>query len=251
MVALTRQKGIILQLKESIGSRQSNIMAQRAYRGHTIYFPQDTQFVATVLPPPVEDIVNHICVLFVGSEPPTTDYLRQNARPLAVRPDRVRHALLWLKENNHLYRDITLNEEVLESIEQNGGIKFSVTQVDKSVVHDDATTGYFDQYSIPNLNGDVTRDNNNDSNNTIPFQTLVITDLDASPTAAQMRSAAIRHLQQGKPFLQIGHGRTPKPDHHNHNLFPSMYPTLYPYGVGGFEDPSRLIRVGFAAHLQH
>ena len=85
----------------------------------------------------------------------------------------------------------------------------------------------------------------------IPFENVVITDLAELTTPAEMRSATLRHLRSGKPFFLYGHSATPEPDYHNTNLFPSLYPTLYPYGVGGFEDKQCFPPISMKAHAQH
>ncbi|KAG2096710.1 uncharacterized protein F5147DRAFT_583951, partial [Suillus discolor] len=41
-----------------------------------------------------------------------------------------------------------------------------------------------------------------------------------------------------RPDLVVHRGADAVPEYHNYCLFPGMYPTLYPYGVGGFEDPT-------------
>ena len=35
------------------------------------------------------------------------------------------------------------------------------------------------------------------------------------------------------------------------SLFPKMYPTLFPYGIGGFEDKNRKINISFKRHVKH
>jgi hypothetical protein len=90
-----------------------------------------------------------------------------------------------------------------------------------------------------------------DQSGHIPFENVVITDLAESATPSEMRSAALRHLQSGKPFYLYGHAATPEPDYHNTNLFPSLYPTLYPFGVGGFEDSRRFPAISIKAHARH
>ncbi|KAG2340437.1 hypothetical protein BDR05DRAFT_1035497, partial [Suillus weaverae] len=47
------------------------------------------------------------------------------------------------------------------------------------------------------------------------------------------------------PDLVLHHGGNPIPEYNNTSLFPGMYPTLYPYGVGGFEDHSRRAPLSF------
>ena len=34
-------------------------------------------------------------------------------------------------------------------------------------------------------------------------------------------------------------------------MFPMLYPTLFPYGIGGFEDRRKLVPIGFENHIRH
>jgi hypothetical protein len=36
-------------------------------KGHIIIYPQRPEWIATILPPTIDDIVTPICVIFVGS----------------------------------------------------------------------------------------------------------------------------------------------------------------------------------------
>ncbi|KAG2134070.1 hypothetical protein DEU56DRAFT_712902, partial [Suillus clintonianus] len=49
------------------------------------------------------------------------------------------------------------------------------------------------------------------------------------------------------PDLVLHHDEDPIPEYHNYALVPGMYPTLFPFGIGGFEDPSRPVALSFAA----
>jgi hypothetical protein len=82
---------------------------QNGYRGNVINFPQDVQEFATKLP----------------RHPSSLDVLvirRQSAnnleafRDFRVRRLKVARALLWLKENNRYYADITIDHEALQSL---------------------------------------------------------------------------------------------------------------------------------------
>ena len=42
-----------------------------------------------MLPPSIEEVVSPICVIFVGSSPPSTEWLCDKAKPLAVHADKV------------------------------------------------------------------------------------------------------------------------------------------------------------------
>lgn len=242
MIALTRLKCMILQLKEERSSTPG-IFSQRAYTGHSIYFHQNVQAFATVLPPPIDEILGYICVLFVGSHKPSQHFLRTHAKPLVVRAERVRSALHWLKAHNHLYRDIIIDHCLLDSIASDDGLDYPVEHIDSSLFETDTTSGY----SRLDDRDNVSRD---DDGNVI-FRNLMVSDLEGSPSSSEMRLAALRHLQAGRPFVQLGHVSTPEPDYNNPFLFPSMFPTLYPLGVGGFEDPDREHPVGFQLHLRH
>jgi hypothetical protein len=69
--------------------------------------------IATILPPTLEEVSTLICVIFVGSSPPTADWLQTKAKPLCVQKEKVRKALEWLKKHNPHYKDIKINEQVL------------------------------------------------------------------------------------------------------------------------------------------
>lgn len=86
----------------------------------------------------------------------------------------------------------------------------------------------------------------------IEFRSVVIDDVDGRAPLNELKAAAVRHMkQQGKPFLQVPRNPMPVREYFNPELFPRMYPTLFPYGVGGLEDHSRAIAIGFNRHLKH
>ncbi|PBK59364.1 hypothetical protein ARMSODRAFT_899378, partial [Armillaria solidipes] len=61
-------------------------------------------------------------------------------------------------------------------------------------------------------------------------------------------ASALRNLvanDKKKPDLIIFSGENPINEYNNPNLIMGMFPTLFPYGVGGFEDPSRQVAVSF------
>ncbi|KAJ7934628.1 hypothetical protein B0H13DRAFT_2227245 [Mycena leptocephala] len=118
MIARCRSKCWIIQLKEE---NQDLVLqsTQRGIKGHILVYPQQPPKVADILPPSIEEITTPVCVLFVGSSAPTPEWLREYAKLLAVSARRVRCALQWLKQHNPLYRDITINEECLEQLEEN------------------------------------------------------------------------------------------------------------------------------------
>lgn len=75
---------------------------QYGYRGNIINFPQNVQEVADILPHKVSELTNVITIRLDTSTKHHDFQVRQNA---------VREALLWLKSNNPLYKNINISEE--------------------------------------------------------------------------------------------------------------------------------------------
>lgn len=240
MVALCRSRCIMVQLQSVRGAGNS----QRGYKGHTIFHQQDTGKMATLLPPPIEDILTPICVLFIGSTKPSVKWIRDHAKPLVVRANVVRRALIWLKENNPLYASVHVNHDVLNSIEQLGGLPYHVEYANDA----DISTACVSSYAPGDNHDDTPLETRCPE---IPFENVIIADLEDAATPNDMRAAALRHLKKGKAFLMYGHSATPESEYHNPKLFPSLYPTLFPFGEGGFDDNRRHPHISMNALARH
>ena len=116
MIGRCRAKAMILQLQEQT-DRKSLLKPQRGMKGHVMIFLQEPDNLLTLLPPPLQDVSTPICVVFIGSSPPSADFLREHAKPLIVCREHVCNALIWLKENNPLYKDVVVNEHVLSGLQ--------------------------------------------------------------------------------------------------------------------------------------
>jgi len=91
-------------------------------RGNVSTYRLDTDEIAelvsdNVFPRPVKILASTIGVTFVG---PKNEPERCYPGFLRIRRQRVRNALLWLKENNPLYTDIIISEERLEQVVEDG-----------------------------------------------------------------------------------------------------------------------------------
>ncbi|KAJ6521267.1 hypothetical protein DFH09DRAFT_939197 [Mycena vulgaris] len=139
MIARCRSKCWIIQLKEE---NQDLVLAstQRGVKGHIIIYPQQPSKLADVLPPPIEEIISPVCVLFVGSSPPATEWLREHAKPLAVNAKHVCAALRWLKLHNPLYKYIILNESCLQQLKSNPVLPFSIEHIHPNAANEAATS---------------------------------------------------------------------------------------------------------------
>ena len=233
MIGLCRAKCSIFQLRESKHEGKSAI-SQTAFRGHIIIYPQDPSSTASFLPPLIEDVTSIVCIVFIGSSKPMLKWFHEKAKPLAVRADKVRNALVWLKRNNRLYRNISLNEEVLRSLPLDGILPFHIE-------------------SLVSTYDNLRRSNANDScSDHIPFDKIVITDIEGHLSSNVLRAAALKHVQKKEgAFIVVPHGGQPESEFTNPCLFPKLYPSLFPYGVGGFEDESRKYSIPFKNHVKH
>ena len=245
MIALCRARCIMVQLKSMRRSDVNSSTSQRGFRGHTIFHQQDVSKLATLLPPSLEEILAPICVLFIGSRKPTLEWIREHAKPLVVRAHVVRRALKWLIANNPLYAAVRVNDAVLLQIEREGGLMYDVLCAEDKDASNTTVCSYADFVpSVPSTDRD-------EPIHHIAFENVVITDLDQSATPHDMRAAALRHLRSGKPFFLYSHSSSPQSEYRNSDLFPSLYPTLFPYGTGGFEDTRRYPKVSMRAQARH
>ena len=251
MISLCRAKCTIIHLKtdgtnDVEKDSSSNVMPnhQRGMRGHVIMHAQRPDVVAELLPPSIEDIVSPICVIYSGATPPTQDWLKKKAKPLAVRADKVRKALIWLKAHNYLYRHITINMAVLDEINRLGHLPFHVEHIPAQRSDNDSlTSGYTNEFPPMEMEADDKK---------IPFESVLITDVDGHASSNVLRAAAIRHFNRiEKGYLEMPHSAKPESEFWNPQLFPKLYPSLFPYGIGGFEDSRRVHRISLRDQTRH
>jgi len=245
MIALCRAKSYIVQLSEQ-DSNLTSPQNQRGFHGNIIIYPQQPEKIASILPPSIEDTTSLICVIFVGSSPPSVEWLRHKARPLAVRANKIRQALTWLQKNNPLYAHVSIDYNVLNSLPENDILPFHIEHVSPKV-EGDALTSRYDVMSPTSSNVLPIPDDAE-----IAFQKLVISDVDGHASSHQLQVAALRHVQKrGGGYLTLPHDVQPVNEFTNPKLFPMLYPTLFPYGIGGFEDQSRKQPISLKHHVKH
>ncbi|KAJ7776558.1 hypothetical protein DFH07DRAFT_695204, partial [Mycena maculata] len=247
MIARCRSKCWIIQLKEE---NQDLVLAsaQRGIKGHVIIYPQQPSKVANILPPSIEEITSPVCVLFVGSSPPSPEWLREHAKPLAVNAHRIRKALEWLKIHNPLYRDIQLNEDCLCQLEANPVLPFNIEHIHPTAANEAATARY-DTSPLPDVSPTLTQSKSSG----IPFQNVVISDVNCHASSNELRAAALRHVKKkGGGYIQIPHEKEPENEFRKDSLlFPMIYPTLFPYGIGGPDDHRRTAPLSLKRHVKH
>ncbi|KAJ7214549.1 hypothetical protein GGX14DRAFT_360250 [Mycena pura] len=244
MISRCRAKCFIIQLKEE-DTGITLPTTQRGMKGHIIVYPQRPSTVAQLLPPALDEITSPICVLFVGAQPPTTDWLRQHAKPLTVRPAKVRKALQWLQKHNRLYKDIQINEEVLTSMNEHHVLPVQIEHIVPSAA--EAAEARNSRYDTSQSN-DIQPPSVSEASE-FPWQNVVITDVDGNASSNELRSAAFRHVKRGGGYISIPHDPSPVNEFMNPNLFPLIYPTLFPYGIGGFQNEDKETPLSIQRHI--
>ncbi|KAJ6537989.1 hypothetical protein B0H19DRAFT_962042, partial [Mycena capillaripes] len=95
MIARCRAKCWIIQLKEE--NDYSIPVTTRSARSCNCVPAETVCHFAKVLPLSIDEVITPVCVLFVASHPPTSEWLRKKEKPLTVPKENVLKALAWLK----------------------------------------------------------------------------------------------------------------------------------------------------------
>ncbi|KAJ7084912.1 hypothetical protein B0H15DRAFT_783554 [Mycena belliarum] len=268
MIARCRAKCWIIQLKEE--DDYSTPITQRGVRGHVIVYPQKPSAIAKVLPPSISDIITPICVIFVGSTPPTTEWLQKKAKPLTVHKEKVLNALHWLQAHNPLYKDIEINPGVFAGQPDEAILPFHVQHIIPSVGISASTSSYVPgndpagttatTAAVSPILSDIL---NPPTTDPIPFESVMVANIEGHTSPNELRKAAIDHMKlPGSNYVGIPHDRSPVNEFNNPALLPMIYPTLYPYGLGGcegYENGSEEVRIwgerrtplSMRAHIKH
>jgi len=215
---------------------------QRGVKGHVIVFPQRPESLPDIMPPPIGDIISPICILFCGSTVPTPQWLKEKARPLVVRREVVLKALRWLCSHNPLYHNVVIGTSRILMLPENDILDYHIERVEVSAAARTLVSRYDSSDSHPP---------DQPPDGSVQFESVLITDVDANAPSHQLKVAALRHAKRGGSFIQIPHDPNPVNEFFNPAMFPMLYPTLFPYGIGGFEDRRRLVPIGFDNHVKH
>ncbi|KZO89457.1 hypothetical protein CALVIDRAFT_454436, partial [Calocera viscosa TUFC12733] len=238
MIARCRAKGCIVQLQE--GRHGTSPANQRGIVGHIIIYPQKPETLLDVLPLATDQLADMICVIFVGANPPTREWLIKHARPLVVRRQKVMTALAWLRANNPLYSDVRVDESALDGLAEEDILPFHVEHRQHPDAAMEMLTSRYDAYAGASLAAEEQQG------------AVVVADVTGEASLPELRAAAIRHLRQkGGGFIQLPHGWQPMNTFYAPELLPMTYPTLFPYGLGGLEDRRRRTPLSFARHVTH
>lgn len=191
-------------------------------RANVIMFDAPIPKVYDILPPPRDELDEVLAFIFVGPSNPTPEELRRV--PLLVSRNKVARALEWLKLNHADYQDLTISYENLKTYPENEPPVFVKTQIwdGKSNKDPEATAVYDNEDEDGVEEGDC------------PFVVQGLTGEQlGSMNAKGLAAAALKHLKEGNKVLAVGHAPEPESMYKNPQLYPKMFPWLFPYGLGG------------------
>jgi hypothetical protein len=187
---------------------------------NAISFSNPMPKIYNVLPPPIEEMDEVLAFIYTGPCKPTkADFQRT---PLLVRHLKVSKSLHWLKLNHIDYYDCEISDKNLASYPEEG----------PPVVVD-----YHPSSSNKNPESTSVHDMEEEDGTTegpCPFIVHGLTGEEFSTkTMKTIKAIALQHLTSEGKILAIGHAETPESIYGNPQLFPSMLPWLFPYGLGG------------------
>lgn len=177
---------------------------QLRYSGNIISFPQDVSAFSSSLPHAIESIP----IIFL-TKVTERDGIH-GVRHFRIRGPKVKAALIWLKLNNRLYRDVTLNHDVLSSFPADGDVSNRVRRMRQQTTDEIEETDGFD-------NADDTQ-----AQESFVPQVLNVNEESEVLGALNLQYPTISNAP-------IDEFRTP-------GFIPAAFPTLFPYGRPCLKD---------------
>ncbi len=188
--------------------------------GNVISWSSPVVHVYRILPPPKDDLNEAIAVLFTGPSSPTAEDFKRT--PLLINLRHVKEALKWLILNHADYADVEYSEENLAQYQSDTPplSYMYLHNTDPKSTEDPASFG------VDELEGVEAGE--------CPFIVHGICGDDLkSLTASEMKALALKYFSSGGKVLAVGRSVHPQSIFRNEQLYPQMFPWLFPYGYGG------------------
>lgn len=196
-------------------------LAQTALKGNVITFPQSVSDIARSLPLSPNELPDLIKIIFVGRTLPNKEQARSI---LTVRREIVRQALIWLHQNNILYKDILINHLIVDKLPVNDVpdcLWDTLSVVQQSESDNTERSGYADNELIPE---------ETNSSGPIPLATSALIDTNAATTSS---GDIARHLigrmnvadevaVANDDIYLVPHGQHPVNEYFNTAFLPGM-----------------------------
>jgi hypothetical protein len=192
----------------------------RKMKANVVAFETPMPRIYSHLPPPRADMDDVLAIFFTGPCKPTAEDYKRSL--VLVRRNAVAEALEWLKLNHKDYSDIEISHKNLAEYPENEppcSVEYKALDTNKTAegtsVHDmEEEDGVEDgdcAFTVHGLTGEK---------------------LDIMSTS-KIKAMALKHLNSKGKFLVVGHHEKPESIWDNPQLYPRMFPWLFPYGLGG------------------
>ncbi len=210
----------LTQIEEMLIARALPIMrvyikpgGQRGYSGHCINLPQSVTELATSLPRYPKDLAV-IIVKVKGRD--------NTFKDVTVRKQKVHNALVWLINNNPHYSELTVNEDALNSLPENG------VPPDLMTVETDD-----DMVSDGNCSADVGPPTDNPSEDIVYNDSTEMSSFLPVGEQQQQEMEAVRNqLSENEPMQWPSVENEPLNEYQVSHLATMAFPTLFPDGKG-------------------
>lgn len=182
---------------------------QYGYKKNVINFSQNVDDFAKELPTKVKDLSSVIIVRKKGQDETYHDF--------NVCSQKVRDALIWLKNNNPLYKEIIISEENLQTLPENGNVTSEIQTID--------------DLRQESINTNIT------SENTTKEQDIENRENDVNHSC--IPNTAYPHQdQQIKSYLDWPQSDSQPIDEYNTpGYIAGAFPSLFAYGKADLRDP--------------
>jgi Helitron helicase-like domain at N-terminus len=234
------------------------VLHQRAASGNVCIHPHEITVLGKTLPRPMSTLYDEIVVIFAMSDNQEVTPEMFKRTPFLARRGRILRALNWLKENNPLYHNIDIDYEALAEYpeDDNGCVPFPVQyqHANETIRGQNSTyTGHGIDTTEAIFAEDI------DSSDTqIPLSVSGTFDVENSEKALNRRKLDTLHrLKGGGSFIKSFTSPETLSPRQDHEVYGLLWPTLFPYGVGLFDDPFRMQNpLGFKpimlkSHVRH
>ncbi|CAB3984730.1 Hypothetical predicted protein [Paramuricea clavata] len=229
----------LTQIEEMLIARALPIMrvyikpgGQRGYSGHCINLPQNVTELATTLPRYPKDLTV-IIVKVKGKD--------NTFRDVTVRKQKVHNALVWLINNNPHYSELTINEEALNSLPENGVPPDLMTvETDDDIVSDD------------NCSLDAGPPTDNPSEDIVYNHSTEMSSFLPVGEQQQQQIEAVRNqLSENEPMPWPSVENEPLNEYQVSHLATMAFPTLFPDGKGDPTNQGLLRDVPLQERIKH
>jgi hypothetical protein len=234
----------------------------RVFHGNTCAHDMNVVSTASVLPRTPADVNGMLSIIFVG---PGKFNPAKVATVFRVRKRMIWQFLMWLKHHNRLYSSITLDLDVLSLYPEDDvlpGLSDRVVEdheLDANTVFQQETAGFCehpaellkrDAHAVESVPVDDA-----DDVSVVMLEKMGVSDPESDKISGRtFTAAALRNLysrSSSQPDLVVHRGWQAIDEYNNPDLLPGMYPTLFPCGIGGFEDKTRPTALSFQQQAQY